>query len=90
MTRNSIGYSQDASVTLTSSKLPSGLMTHLSANSIMVWLGLNWFIWSFFIVSKGITLINSPKSMSVFGKEIPLISIVTTRFPRSLYLYGIS
>jgi hypothetical protein len=40
-------------------------------------------------VSKGITLIAAPKSMIVFGKEIPLISTVIIGFPRSLYLYGI-
>ena len=91
MTRKSTGYSQEASVIMTSSKLPAGLMIDLSTNSIMVWVGdLNWLIWSFYIVSKGITLIVAPKSMSVFGKEIPLISTVTTRFPGSLYLYGIS
>jgi hypothetical protein len=88
MTKKSIGYSQEARVTVTSSRLPAGLMTDLSANSIMVWVGLNWLIWRFFIVSKGITLIATHKSMSVFGREMPLISTVTTRFPRSLYLYG--
>jgi hypothetical protein len=90
MTKMSTRYSQEARVTVTSSTLPTGLMTDLSANSIMVWVGLNYLIWIFCIVSKGITLISSPKSMSVFGKEMPLISIVTTGFPRSLYLYVIS
>jgi hypothetical protein len=59
MNRNSTGYSQEASVTMTSSKLPTGIMTHLYANSIMVWLGLNWLIWDFFIVSC-----NDPKPNS--------------------------
>ena len=58
------------------------------------WFGLvltGWFgVFGFFIVSKGITLIVAPKSMSVFGKEIPLISTVTIGFLGSLYLYGIS
>lgn len=74
---------------VTSSKLPVGLMIDLSANSSRVWVRLKLFSYNVCMVLTGITFIVALISMSVFGKEMSSIYMVTTRFPGSLYLDGI-
>jgi hypothetical protein len=41
-------------------------------------------------VFTDITFIVTPRSINMLCKEIPLISMVTIGFPRSVYLEGIS
>jgi hypothetical protein len=90
ITKKSTVYSQEVRVTVTSSKLHVGLMTDLSTNSNRVWVGLKCFSWSICMVPTWITFIVAPRSISVFGNEMPLIYVVTIGFHGSLYLNGIS
>lgn len=77
-------------MTITSSGLPVGLMIDLSTNSSRVWVGLKLFSYNVCMVLTGITFIVAPISMSVFGKEMLSIYMVTIGFSGSLYLDGIS
>jgi hypothetical protein len=85
MTLKYIRYSHDSSETFTSSKIPSSLSLDRPVSSNIVGVGrifgsLNWFNCYNFI-----TFMVSPKSIRVFVMGVPLINIVTTRFPGSTY-----
>ena len=82
MTRKSTGYSHEAKVTMTSSKIPSGITLVLSANSKMVGVGrrrgCNYNCSKVVVV---ITLMAAHRSMRVFPMETSLMVMVTTGFP---------
>ena len=80
------GYSQESTEMMRSSKIPSGLMVDLLANSKMVGVGLRLVSPSFLIVSIVMTLIATPKSTSMLGICVCPICTVTVGFPGSSYL----
>ena len=80
------GYSQESTVIMRSSKIPSGLIVDLSASYKMVGVGLRLASPSFLTVSIVITLIVSPKSISMLGICVHPICTMTVGFPRSSYL----
>ena len=79
----SIGYFQEAIVTTTSSRVPIGLMTDLSAISKMMGAGLSPGNYNYVIVSYVMEFISVPKSTSVLGRSTMFISMVTMGFPGS-------
>jgi hypothetical protein len=86
MTKTSTGYSYEAKVTMTSSKISSCITLILSANSKMVGVGLRRGCnYNFSKVVVVITLMAAPRSMRVFPMEISLMVMVTMGFPRFPY-----
>jgi hypothetical protein len=82
ITRNSIGYSPEAKVTVISSKIPSGITLVLSANSKMVGVGLRRGCnYNFSKVVAFITLMAALRSMRVFPMQTSLMVMVTMGFP---------
>lgn len=81
MTRKSTGYSHEAKVTMTSSKIPSGITLILSTNSKMVGVGRRRGCnYNCSKVVAVITLMAAPRSMRVFLMGTSLVVMVTTGF----------
>ena len=85
-TKKSAGYSHESTEMTRSSRIPSGLMVDLSANSKIVGVGLRLVSPSFLTVSIVITLIAAPRSTSTLGICVCPICTVTVGLPGSPYL----
>lgn len=86
MTRKSIGYSQEATVTIRSSIAPIGLIGVRSASYRMVGVGRRRGpSCSVSIVCQVIILMADPKSIKVLPIKVLWIPITTTGFPGLAY-----
>ena len=85
-TKKLVGYSHNSTKPTRSSKIPSGLIVDMSANSRMVGVGLRFVNPHFCIVYIVITLMATPRYNSTFGIYVFPIFTMTLGFPRSSYL----